>query len=103
MKKREMLKVLSDLISRYLISTIDKSEMVEQLIGKISPSDVTEYEDELLNESFFTIYHINENYCDASNPELLYLRECLEERHKFSRVERDSIISENKKGFKTDL
>ncbi|MBZ9685954.1 hypothetical protein G9F72_006340 [Clostridium estertheticum] len=77
MKKRELLKVLSDLINRYLISTIDKSEMMEQLIGKISPSDVTEYEDELLNESFFTIYHINENYCDASNSELLYLRECL--------------------------
>ncbi|MBU3146198.1 hypothetical protein [Clostridium sp. CF012] len=95
----EMLKVLSDLINRYLISTIDKSEMVEQLIGKISPSDVTEYEDELLNEGFFTIYHINGNYYDALNSEPLCLRACLEDRHRFSRVERDSIISEYKKRF----
>ena len=35
--------------------------MVEQLIENICLSDVYEYEDELLNESFSNIYHINEN------------------------------------------
>lgn len=66
--------------------------MFLQLIEVISPSDVVEYEDELLNDSYFAIYHMGEKFCDVSNEEFSYLKDCLEGKHKFSREERDRII-----------
>lgn len=63
--------------------------MFLQLIEVISPSDVVEYGDELLNESYFAIYHMDEKFSKVSNEEFLYLRDCLEGKHKFSREERE--------------
>lgn len=92
MEKGFMLSILRDLINSYLSSVIDKDKMYFQLIEKISPSDVVGYEDELLNDSYFAIYHMNEKFCTVSNDEFAYLRDCLDGKHKFSRVERDRII-----------
>lgn len=87
-----MLSMLRDLINSYLSSIIDKDKMYLQLIEKISPSDVVGYEDELLNDSYFAIYHMDEEFCTVSNDEFAYLRDCLEGKQKFSRVERNGII-----------
>jgi hypothetical protein len=57
---------------------------------KLGPSDVVEYDDELLNESYFAIYHMYEKHCEVSDEELLYLRDCLEGKYEFSRIERDN-------------
>ncbi len=66
--------------------------MYLKLIELLSPADIAEYEDELLNESYFAIYHLNEKFCKVTDSEFHYLRDCLNGKYKFSRAERDRII-----------
>jgi len=95
MEKSYMLSILRDLISSCLGSIIDRNQMYLKLIQKISPCDVVEYDDELLIESYFAKYHMYEKYCEVSDEELLYLRDCLEGKYEFSRIERDKIITKD--------
>ncbi|MDD3174454.1 MAG: hypothetical protein PHF63_12490 [Herbinix sp.] len=92
-----MLNIIRDLINKYLNSFIDKNEMYLQLLNRISLLDVIEIEDELLNESYSAIYHMNEKYCDVTNDELMYYMDCINEKNTFSRFERDRIILSSSK------
>lgn len=92
MEKNQVMQFLKDLIANCLKSDIYKTNIGEYLMGKITPSSVCDYEDDLISDSFFALYHMNEKYCEPSDTELLYLRDCLEGKRKFSRFDRDELI-----------
>lgn len=92
MEKNYLLSILGDLIGSYLCSNINKEQMYLLLIEKLSPTDIVEYEDELINDSYFAIYHLNEKFCEVTDGEFCYLKDCLNGKCKFSRAERDRII-----------
>jgi hypothetical protein len=84
--------IMKDLINSYLNSQISKTDMINQLCTRITISEAMECEDEVLRECYSAIFHMNEKYCDVTDHELVYYKDCLEGKQIFSRIERDKII-----------
>lgn len=80
------------LIDDYLNSVISRNEMLKELFNIQSPAEIADINDELIKESYFAIYHMNEMFCEVTNVELKYYRDCLEGKRLFSRYERDNIL-----------
>jgi len=92
MEKSYIINILGDLISGYLCSDINKEQIYLQLLGNFCPTDIVEQEDELLNDSYFAIYHMNEKFCEVTDDEFQYLKDCLNGKYRYSRAERDRIL-----------
>jgi hypothetical protein len=84
---------LKDLISAYLNSVFNRDEMYRRLINILSPAEVADIDDELLIDSYFAIYYMFEEFCEVSDAEFVYLKNCLEGKLLFSTDERNKISS----------
>lgn len=51
---------------------MEKSKVLKELLNIQSPDEISDFNDELIRESYFSIYHMNEKFCEVTNTELEY-------------------------------
>ena len=93
MERDQIRNKLICLLNDYLNSAISRDEMHKTLLIIQSPAEIADNNDELIIESYFALYHMDEVFCEVSDTEFEYLRDCLEGKRPFSKYERDKIIS----------
>lgn len=87
-----ILEIMKDLIIKYFDKELNRDEIANKLVRSIDIAELDEYNDELLNDCFFALYHMNEDGFETTELEIQYLNECFNEIRTFSRAERDEYI-----------
>lgn len=95
MKYFDVEKILYQMVINFLNEKLSIDEKTKILNDKINMSDVMDLEDDFLSDVYFALKHFDEELCNTSNSEMIYLKECFEKKRRYSRIERDAYIQEN--------
>lgn len=86
---------LKKLITDLLENKIDRNAVAKSVRECINEEDILNLEDRLSRIAYWTMNGLDYEFCNTTDSELLYLRECFEEVRKYSDEEKWDYILNN--------